>query len=82
MNKAKNNLGYFYQTKEKGHKVNGASKVKSGMKIESYLIFFLNSCTRADSKGCRADSIMACFSCSEQKIIRADSKLEEPTRPE
>ena len=25
---------------------------------------------------------MACFSCSEQKIIRADSKLEEPTRPE
>ena len=39
MNKAKNNLGYFYQTKEKGHKVNGASKVKSGMKIELYLIF-------------------------------------------
>ena len=40
MNKAKNNLGYFYQTKEKGHKVNGASKVKSGMKIELYLFFF------------------------------------------
>ena len=39
MNKAKNNLGYFYQTKEKGHKVNGASKVKSSMKIELYLIF-------------------------------------------
>ena len=38
MYKAKNNLGYFYQTKVKGHKVNGASKVKSGMKIELYLI--------------------------------------------
>ena len=39
MYKAKNNLGCFYETREKGYRVNGASRVKSGMYIELYLKF-------------------------------------------